>query len=165
MRISRTHGAAIGIEGELMQRKSTDDNIRIIESMLYKQSEIREAVRDVRAGHGGHTGGSPTGHAFISDTTAMEAIRHIEEVPLVNLDTGEKIHYPERWIKLFDSLAEWARGDFVKKGLLQRRYSGEDYRSTCADLSISPTTYFCNLQEIRNYSLAIACQLGVTRLI
>ena len=84
-----------------MQRRTADANIRIIENMLYKQKAIRAAVLDYRASKGGHTGGGVTGHAFVSDPTAGEALRNVEEVGAVILTTGEKICKPERWIKLF----------------------------------------------------------------
>ena len=148
-----------------MQRRTADANIRIIENMLYKQKAIRAAVLDYRASKGGHTGGGVTGHAFVSDPTAGEALRNVEEVGAVFLTTGEKICKPERWIKLFEALTEWAAVDSIKRGLLKRRYSGEDYKVTCIELAISTTTYSCNLQEIRHYASALACQLGLVAIV
>lgn len=148
-----------------MQRRTADANIRIIENMLYKQKAIRAAVLDYRASKGGHTGGGVTGHAFVSDPTAGEALRNVEEVGAVILTTGEKICKPERWIKLFDALAEWVSTDFVKRGILGRRYAGEDYKVSCLELAISQSTYSANLQEMRAYALAIACQLQLVQLL
>lgn len=148
-----------------VQRRTTEGNIRIIEGMLYKQSAIRTAVMDYRASSGGHTGGNAGGHAFVSDPTAGEAIRNAEEISAVVLDSGDKVYRPERWIKLFDALKVWAEPDFIKRGLLKRRYAGEDYRVTCLELAISSNTYFYNLQEIRNYALALACQLQIAKIL
>lgn len=148
-----------------MQRKSADDNIRIIEHILYKEQAIREAVEDYRASRGGHSGGAPSGHAFISDPTAGEAIRNVEEICVVTIDSGERIFKPERWLLLINELKVWAEKDSIKCGLLKRRYHGEDYKVTCLELAISQATYSTNLQEIRAYALAIACQLELVKLI
>lgn len=148
-----------------MQRRSQDDNIRVIECILYKERSIRQAVEDYRASSGGHTGGGPSGHAFISDPTAGEAVRNISEIHSVTLDSGEQVYHPERWLKLCGELKKWANNDAVKGGILKRRYHGEDYRVTCLELSISQGTYSLNLQEIRAYALALACQLELVKLI
>ncbi len=148
-----------------LQRRTTEGNIFLIETMLYKQKAIRDAVMDYRANMGGHTGGNAGGHAYVSDPTANTAIRNAEEIRAVTLDTGERVRWPERWVALFDALISWAEEDSIKRGLLKRRYKGEDYRVTCLELAISQSTYSANLQEMRAYALAIACQLQLVKLL
>ena len=80
-----------------MQRRSRDKNVRIFEFMIRNEKRIREAVEEARSGKGGRTGGATSGHCYIPDPTAGEAIRNTEEIHCVEIEGGGTVKWPERW--------------------------------------------------------------------
>ena len=67
-----------------MQRESRDANVRKIEYMIRHEKQIAEAVTEAKLAPRGHTGGAPSGHSFVSDPTAAQAIRNADEVSIVD---------------------------------------------------------------------------------
>ena len=92
-----------------MQRESRDSNIRKIEYMIRHEKQIADAVEEAKLAPRGHTGGAPSGHSFVSDPTAAQAIRNADEVSIVDLECGGRVEFPERWLRVVR--AGRARGD------------------------------------------------------
>ena len=146
-----------------MQRRSRDRNVRAFEFMIRNEKKIRDAVEEARANKGGHTGGTPTGHAFISDPTAGEAIRNVEELSFVEIEGGGRVEWPERWLRVIDAVRAWCEPDAVRAEILRRRYNGESYVVTCREVHISSRVYHDVLYKIRVYAVQCAAQVQVIK--
>ena len=147
------------------QRKSGSANVDKIEDIFRREKEIREAVWEAKLGAGGHTGGAPSGHSYISDPTPAQALRLAEELPCVQLyPSKDKIFRPEAWLSVVDAVKAWCGHDTIKAEIYNRRYAlGETSHSTCREINIEVPTYYVILREIRNFALACAAQAQVIR--
>ena len=142
-----------------MQRESRDANVRKIEYMIRHEKAIAEAVTEAKLAPRGHTGGAPSGHSFVSDPTAAQAIRNADEVSLVEIDGGGRVEWPERWLRVVRAVRSWCGNDTVKAEILKRRYSSrENTFSTCLNIHVEKSTYYSILVEIRNFAIACAAQ-------
>ena len=147
------------------QRRSGSANIDKIESIFRREKEIREAVLEAKIGTGGHTGGAPSGHSYISDPTPAAALRRAAELSCVTLSPSqEKIFKPEAWLAVVDAVRAWCGHDTIKEEIFKRRYTkGERSNETCMEINIEVPTYYVILREIRNFALACAAQEQVVR--
>lgn len=142
----------------------TDSIIRLIESVFYREKELRKAVHDARldADTGHSRLGRHGGKGFISDPTAIQAMRNMKEIPEVTLSDGFTVSYPERWLKVVDGT--YSTLDDISKTLLQSRYtSHRTHLQCCADLHISHSTFYKLINEARSFARAAACQLGLIK--
>ena len=143
------------------QRTSLDTTIRKIESMFYREREIRKAVSDVRqdCGNGGHTGGG--GHAYVSDPTAINAIKGITPIKSVTLFDGVVVRHPEKWLAVID--ATYNNLDDLQRKAVKMRYQGKTYNDINEKVHISRTVYYAMLTDARNFAIAAACQINLIR--
>ena len=147
-----------------MQRESRDANVRKIEYMIRHEKQIAEAVTEAKLAPRGHTGGAPSGHIFVSDPTAAQAIRNADEVSLVEIDGGGRVEWPERWLRVVRAVRSWCGNDTVKAEIFKRRYSlGENSSCTCMGINVEVPTYYVILREIRNFALACAAQEQIVK--
>ena len=148
-----------------MQRKTGNKNVDKIEDIFRREKEIREAVLEAKIGTGGHTGGAPSGHSYISDPTPAAALRRAVELNCVTLyPSKERIFRPEAWLSVVDAVRAWCAKDVFKDEIFKRRYaSGENSQDTCEAVHIEINTYYYFLREIRNYALQCAAQMQVIR--
>ena len=144
-----------------MQRFRGDDSLRAIEFVLYNEREIRLAVFEARNNSVCHTGGSPSGHAYIADPTAIQAVRNAEELPSVTLSDGKTLSLPEKWLSVIDKLREWASLDTIAHGILHDRYHEEPWQYSTNRLNISHTTYTNYLDRIRTQAKIIAAKFDL----
>jgi hypothetical protein len=144
----------------MQQRESRDGNVRKIEWAIRNEKLIFEAVEEARCAPRGHTGGSPTGHSYVSDPTAAQAIRQAEEVYRVDVG-GRPLEWPERWLTVVNAVRQWCGRDAIRAEIFKRRYSGESYKSTCHAIHIADQTYHFALKEIRGFALQAAAQAQV----
>ena len=71
-----------------------------VETMLRNQTAIERAVDEARAEQrGGHSGGGSSGHAFVSDPTAQQAVTAALPLSSVTLDNGYVVREPEKFSK------------------------------------------------------------------
>lgn len=147
-----------------MQRESRDANVRKIEYMIRHERQIAEAVTEAKLAPRGHTGGAPSGHSFVSDPTAAQAIRNADEVSLVEIDGGGRVEWPERWLRVVRAVRSWCGRDTIKAAIFERRYSlGENSSCTCMGINVEVPTYYVILREIRNFALACAAQEQIVK--
>lgn len=139
------------IEVKILQRQMSADStyMKKIDYIFYKEAEIREQVLELKkkVAHNEIRNASS-----LSDPTAAEAIRNIMPVTAVVID--ERIlKYPEHWLEVVDLTKKQCRkwGETFY-GILRGRYSGEDFKETCARFSISVDFYYRTLEKIRNYA-------------
>lgn len=144
-----------------MQRFRGDDTLRKIEFVLYCEKEIRLAVMEAKLGVAGHSGGCPTGHAYIADPTAVQAIRNSSEVLVVDIFGGKRLAFPERWLALVDRLRAWAASEPITAGIFLDRYSHVSYQSTLDRLHISDWVYKDRLRKIRDKAKLIAAKMDL----
>ena len=153
-----------------MQRRSRDRHVRTWEFMIRNEKKIREAVAEARASKGGRSGGAASGHCFIPDPTAKEAIRHVDEIPCVELDGGGLVEWPERWLRVIDAVRSWCESNFLRREILRRRYAGESWVTTCAEITAShgkhltESRYRRVLAGICNFAVRCAAQMQVVKI-
>lgn len=148
--------------GDRVQRLSGGKTyIRKIDWIFFNEREIRCAVIEAREAHGGHTGGGTSGHACISDPTAIEAIRNVTELKHVTVidKSGRQsiLEHPEEWLDVIERTRRWAESSMIMREILRRRYSNEPYTKTCAELAIEQSSYSRALKEIRTQAAYYAC--------
>lgn len=161
-----------------MIRAARDENIKKIEWVLWHEQDIREALEEATIG-GGHTGGAPSGHVRIADTTAAQAIRLAEGVPRVEwyecphgyrktkCASGcrqyesclKSLSNPAQWLTVCSAVADWCDGDALRREVFRRRYRSKGRMAG----RISESTYYFVLSEIRSFALQAAAQAQVVR--
>lgn len=153
-----------------MQRRSRDRNVRAFEFVMRNERKIREAVKEVRLCKKGYTGGAPTGHAHIADPTAGEAIRRAEELAFVEIEGGGRVEWPERWLRVIDAVRAWCEPIPIRREILRRRYSGESWVKTCAEIKtaegrhLSESKYHRIVMGICNYAVKCAIQVRIIKI-
>lgn len=145
------------------KRTPADTIIRLIEAIFYRECEIRKAVKDARLDAAMHYGelGHRSGKGFLSDPTAVQAIKNMQEVQQVVLHDGFIVRYPERWIRVIDGT--YSIFDDMGKQVLKSRYSRKTHFNTCYELHIGSSTFYRIIETARNFATAAACQLGLVQ--
>ena len=139
-------------------------NAEEIDFVFRHEREIWEVVLEAKLGAGGHTGGSATGHSYISDPTPASALRRVGEVGCVIIrETGSerKIVHPGMWLKAVSSVREWCKRDNVFSAIFERVLTAprsktkEEARRRrdriCAELIITRTKFYNVLSSIILY--------------
>lgn len=146
----------------MQQREARDHNVRKIEWAIRNERRIAEAIEESRLAPGGYTGGGPSGHSYVSDPTAAQAIRATVEVRSVMID-GRRLEWPERWLDVISAVRNWCGKDTIRAEIFKRRYKGDSYLSTCHKLHIAERTYHYALHDIRVFAVQCAAQAQVIR--
>lgn len=141
----------------MAQRRTGSEHIRKIDFVFYNEGHIREAVAEAR------NEPKPPGRngSGTSDPTASEAIRNATPVASVTLG-GRELERPEEWLRVVRATYEWC--DIIRLAVARGRYSGVDYRETCARLCLSQATYSRYLRDVREHALLCAVQIGLVRM-
>ena len=144
-----------------MQRFRGDNELRKIEFVLYCEKEIRLAVMEAKICPAGFTGGCPSGHAYIADPTAVQAVRNASEVLVVEIFGGKRLAFPERWLAMVDKLRAWASRDPIMYGVLHDRYKHVTARESVERLHTSDGVYKDRLRRIRDQAKLIAAKFDL----
>lgn len=148
----------------MQQRRTGIKNVDVIEDMFRRERDLADAVLESKIGTQGHTGGAPSGHSYISDPTAIAAIRRAVELNTVTLRDGTRIFKPEKWLEVIHAVKDWCAKDTLKDEVYKRRYlRRESYVTTCSDIHIVQQTYSLLLWDIRNFALQCAAQAQLIR--
>ena len=134
-----------------------------IEEMFRREKQIEQAVLEYRNRAGGHTGGGASGHGFISDPTAAQAMRAAEEVKVVTLDDGYTVRWPERWLRVI-------RGTYAKcpgeARAVKLRSQGYGWADACEELNgVCYKTYYSMIDNAYAFAKNAACQLGIIKVL
>lgn len=145
-----------------MQRQRNSQNkpyIRKIDFVFYNEQEIRLAVLEER--------NTPAlvpiirNASGLSDPTARDAIYNITPLSTVKVK-GTDLVLPERWLTVIDKTYAWSKKQSeIHYQVISRRYSGEDYRKTCAELSIDNSTRSRIMESIKIYAALQAAQYNL----
>lgn len=141
-------------------RRTGQGYIRVIDFVFYNEKKIRLAVLAAREDVP-YAGKSGSG---VGDPTASKAIRNATPLRSVMVG-GEKLEWPEDWLRVIDATRAWCELDNEKQIVLNDMYEGVDYRHTCATLNISFTTLHRFRQEIRNHAALCAANLNLIRFV
>lgn len=144
-----------------MQRFRGDNELRKIEFVLYCEKEIRFAVMEAKLCVHRHHVGCPSGHAYVADPTAVQAIRNASEILVVEIFGGKRLAFPERWLALVDRLRLWASSEPITEGVFADRYNHVSYQSTVNRLHISDWVYKDRLRKIRTKAMLIAAKMDL----
>lgn len=140
------------------QRTSTDETMRRIEYVFYREKELREAVSAARAiGKSSKSGGK--GHAFISDPTAQQGIKRAMPLKSIILPDGAVVYNPEKWIRVINTV--YGKLTQGQKDCVALRYRGYSYKQVADKLHVSQATYYRNINLAQNYARMVAIQLGL----
>lgn len=145
----------------------------LVEKMFYYYHRIKKEVEFVRREQGyhqssGRTGGGSSNHAFISDPTAILAMKHYEPLKkiIINADRldEEVINFPEKWLVVVDQTLMHFEDEELVNALLRRRFlDNEPMARTCIELEIGYNKYY-RLRDIGiDYALKCAIQLGLVK--
>lgn len=134
--------------------------VRVIDFIFFHEQEIRDAVyaarhdipKEVLAQGGG-------GGSHIGNPTESAALRNITPLKSVSIGKGAaemELDWPETWLKVIDHTYEWCDHDRLM--VARDKYSGVDYRITCAKLGISQSTHSRLLGDVRHRASLCAVQ-------
>lgn len=143
------------------QRNSSKSWIRKVDFVFYNEEEIRLSVLEAR-----NTAASAPvirNASGISDPTAWDAIYNLTPLPTITI-SGQALTLPERWLTVIDKTYAWAQKQSptgLHYEVARRRYSGEDYRVTCRELSISPPYLYKIMDNIKMYASLQAAQMNL----
>ena len=120
-----------------------------IEFVLWYEREIYIALADKGEGNrqGGTTGGNGSGHMKVSDPTAVQALRNLQEINVLDVPYGAAIGLNKRWQETYRlrNPLKWLQvGKALKQHYLsdtnslheffERRYiKKEDWKQTCKE--------------------------------
>ena len=148
-----------------------------LEFVLWYEREIYMALADKREGNrqGGTTGGNGSGHVKVSDPTAIQAIRNVTQInvldvpygrlygkpPVFNEKTGMyardtrwqetyRLRNPVKWLQVGKALKQRYLSDTNDlHNFFERRYiKKEDWKKTCEELHISRGMYYAMKAEV-----------------
>ena len=145
------------------QRASINSLVRVVDSMFYREKEIKKAIKEARLDSGapGKVGGRH-GHAFVSDPTAVQGIKNATELKCVFLYNGELVYNPEKWIQVIEATYKNLK---EKEKIIRLRYQGYNQVYICNECYVSRRVYYMILERARNFAIAAACQLGLIKVI
>lgn len=143
----------------------------LIEFCFQNKDAIKQAVYEKRNdGCVPKTGGSPSGHCRISDTTANKAITNVMPIQVVLVEYGVSyngkrdsfaLRNPEQWLKVVkwtsDQYADTIRGEIIKA----RYDEGERRCITARRLGISTQLYSVMLTDILTFAEGLAIGMGI----
>ena len=146
-----------------MQRTAREMAYNRVEFVLRNETEIRRTVNERRAelSANGHSGGGSTGHAFVSDPTAIQAIKAVEPLKAVTLNSGYTVHSPEKWLDIVTLMYS----HYPQADMMRYFYAGHNAIQTGEKFHFSERQVYYLRDDFRQMGVEIACQYGLTRVI
>lgn len=128
--------------------------------VMYHRDEIARAVREARLGHKhGHSGGASSGHAFVSDPTATEAIDAATPLATVRLEDGVIVRRPEDWLKVIRHV--YRDRPATEARTMEYYYDGHSSQETAIKMAMDKSTVYRIRSEFLHRACEIACQLNL----
>ena len=128
-----------------------------VETMLRNQTAIERAVDEARAGQrSGRSGGGSSGHAFVSDPTAQQAVTATVPLRSVTLDSGYVVREPETWLGIIHYLYEHFPA--ADAAAMRYFYDGHSAIETSMKFSIGGSTAYYIRDDFRAMGVELACQ-------
>lgn len=133
-----------------------------VDMILKNDRAIKAAVLEIREGkHGSNTGGAGSGHAFVSDPTAMTAIANAAPIGAIKLSDGYVVRQPEKWL----SVVKYLYYVFPKmEGKAVRYYyDGHSAIETSTKFETSERNFYYIREDFRQAAVELACQYGLVQ--
>lgn len=128
--------------------------------VMYRRHEIERAVKEARLGHKhGHSGGASSGHAFVSDPTAAEAIDAATPLSSVKLEDGVIVRRPEDWLRVIHQV--YKSRPATEAGVMRYYYDGHSSLETALKCAMDKSTVYRIRSEFLHRACEIACQLNL----
>ena len=135
-----------------------------VETMLRNQTAIERAVDEARAEQrGGHSGGGSSGHAFVSDPTAQQAVTASIPLRSVTLDNGYVVREPERWLGIIHYLYEHFPA--ADASAMRYFYDGHSAVETSMRREISERSVYNIRDDFKAMGVELACQYGLVSVV
>ena len=135
-----------------------------VETMLRNQTAIERAVDEARAEQrGGHSGGGSSGHAFVSDPTAQQAVTASIPLRSVTLDNGYVVREPEKWLGIIHYLYEHFPA--ADASAMRYFYDGHSAVETSARREISERSVYNIRDDFKAMGVELACQYGLVSVV
>ena len=135
-----------------------------VETMLRNQTAIERAVAEARAEQrSGRSGGGSSGHAFVSDPTAQQAVTASIPLRSVTLDNGYVVRDPERWLGIVHYL--YTHFPAADAAAMRFFYSGHSAVETAVKREISERSVYNIREDFRAMGVELACQYGMVNVV
>ena len=135
-----------------------------VETMLRNQTAIERAVDEARAEQrGGHSGGGSSGHAFVSDPTAQQAVTASIPLRSVTLDNGYVVREPEKWLGIIHYLYEHFPA--ADASAMRYFYDGHSAVETSVRREISERSVYNIRDDFKAMGVELACQYGLVSVV
>ena len=135
-----------------------------VDTMLRNQTAIERAVDEARAEQrGGHSGGGSSGHAFVSDPTAQQAVTASIPLRSVTLDNGYVVREPERWLGIIHYLYEHFPA--ADASAMRYFYDGHSAVETSMRREISERSVYNIRDDFKAMGVELACQFGLVSVV
>ena len=135
-----------------------------VETMLRNQTAIERAVDEARAEQrGGHSGGGSSGHAFVSDPTAQQAVTASIPLRSVTLDNGYVVREPEKWLGIIHYLYEHFPA--ADASAMRYFYDGHSAVETSVRREISERSVYNIRDDFKARGVELACQYGLVSVV
>ena len=135
-----------------------------VETMLRNQTAIERAVDEARAEQrGGHSGGGSSGHAFVSDPTAQQAVTASIPLRSVTLDNGYVVREPEKWLGIIHYLYEHFPA--ADASAMRYFYDGHSAVETSVRREISERSVYNICDDFKAMGVELACQYGLVSVV
>ncbi len=135
-----------------------------IEFCLWYEPDIKLALLDAQysARRGGVTGGNGSGHMRVSDPTAVQALRALQKINVLDVPYGTaiglnkrwqntyRLRNPEKWLLVVAFLKKhYLSEDNPLHDFFERRYiKKEDREKTIKDLKIKYSRYYAMRADV-----------------
>ena len=136
---------------------------KLVEYILRNDEAIKEAIIETRLKQriGGNTGGGASGHAMISDPTAMAAIKQTSRIKSVVLDDGNTVHQPEKWLMVLNYL--YSVFPKSERRAVRYFYNGHSAVETSMRFETSERNFYYMREDFRQACVELACQCGLVK--
>lgn len=137
---------------------------KLVEYILRNDEAIKNAVVEARLEQsrgGNHTGGSGSGHAVISDPTAIKAIKQTLRIKSVALSDGNIVHQPEKWLMVLNYL--YSVFPKSERRAVRYFYDGHSAVETSMRFETSERNFYYIREDFRQACVELACQCGLVK--
>ena len=136
---------------------------KLVEYILRNDEAIKNAIVEARLKQsiGGDTGGSGSGHAMVSDPTAMAAIKQISRIKSVVLDDGNTVYHPEKWLMVLNYL--YSVFPKTERRAVRYFYNGHSAVETSMRFETSERNFYYMREDFRQACVELACQCGLVK--
>lgn len=135
-------------------------NVKTVDFMCYNEKIIREAVDEEKKRTIGHSGEPPSGNNSVSDPTAVQAVRNIDEISRVALPEEKgTVFRPERWLRVVNAMRNYCREKYGTDAMFTLTYEKKKkWQYITIELNIDQSTYHRRMERLRQFGLQAAAQ-------